>query len=64
MKVKYAIWEKGNREGEFEFLSSTQGHLTSSLKEIREEYEDLLEVEEEEEGLEYVIYKLTMEEVK
>lgn len=67
MKTRYTIWHEGCREGAFEFFCSTQSHFTSSRKEAKKEltsfragdYSDCGEV-----GQKYVLYKLTMEEVK
>lgn len=72
---RYVVWNRNNREGEFEFLTSTQDHWTSSLKtaqkekrelfeEYRTNYDPPLSIEEAEEECSLVILELRVREIK
>lgn len=60
--VRYAIWLRGNRGGEFEFLCSSQRNWTSSLEGAQQELKDLNDELSSYGGdADAVLYKLTVE---
>lgn len=75
-KIKYALWLRNSREGDFEFLCSNQQYVSANLEEVRQALKDAIEEHQDsyeprlskKEALDDlgkpIIFKLTMEEVK